>query len=601
MRLFTLAATALSAGASVLTAQAPASAPLSNITYDLTFNRETAANRTIHVVMNFQVGGQGEALLSLPDWTPGAYEITNFARWVSAFEATSAGKPLDWDKLDYDTWRVNPAGAKQVTVAFDVLADSLDNAMAWARDDFAFFNGTNLLLYPEGRGMDFSATVRVNTESDWQVATGMPTAGAGRAYREGNYHDLVDMPFFVGHIDYDSTTVNGLNVRLATWPAGVFTGQARADFWSAYGKLFAPQAAVFGETPYPNYTTLIVFDSTFGGGSALEHQSSHLGIYTTQGIGQEWVVSVTAHEMFHAFNVKRLRPAEMVPYRYDRPQPTPWLWVSEGITDYYADLTLLRAGIVDSASFLNTTAGKIANVANTVPVALEDASLSTWIHPTDGTGYIYYPKGSLAGFMLDIIIRDASDNRQSLDGVMRSVYQSTYQAGKGFGAADWWGAVSRAAGGRSFTEFNERYVDGREPFPWDSLLPKAGLRLVTDTVYLPRIGINTAPDSSGGIRVVAVAPGTSGADAGLRAGDVLMGISAIEVNSPDAFQQFRDQYGSREGADITYRIVRDGQPMSLPAKVRLASNITQRIEVVADAPAKAVRVRHGMFTGTTAR
>jgi S1-C subfamily serine protease len=124
---------------------------------------------------------------------------------------------------------------------------------------------------------------------------------------------------------------------------------------------------------------------------------------------------------------------------------------------------------------------------------------------------------------------------------------------------------------------------------------------VTDTGYLPRIGINTAQDSSGGIRVLAVAPGTSGAEAGLRAGDVLVGISQIDVSSPDAFQQFRDQYGSREGADITYRIVRDGQPMSLPAKVRLATNITQRIEVIADAPAKAQRVRHGIFSGTTAR
>ena len=102
--------------------------------------------------------------------------------------------------------------------------------------------------------------------------------------------------------------------------------------------------------------------------------------------------SITAHEMFHSWNVKRLRPAEMVPYRYDLAQPTVWLWVSEGITDYYADLTLVRSGIVDSAAFFDETGDKIANVKQTVPVALEDASLSTWIHPTDGTGYIYYPR-----------------------------------------------------------------------------------------------------------------------------------------------------------------------------------------------------------------
>jgi len=223
--------------------------------------------------------------------------------------------------------------------------------------DITFFNGTNVLLYPEGRGFSFPATVRITTEPDWRVATGMhPAAGGG--YTERNYHDLVDMPFFVGAFDYESAMVGGLNARLATYPAGTLSGAAREAFWADYLRMFAPQAAVFGETPYDNYTTMMVFDSAAQGGSAREHQSSHLGLYTPEGIGQRWVSSVTAHEMFHAFNVKRLRPVEMAPYRYDVPQPTPWLWVSEGITDYYADLTLLRGGIADSAEFLSTTGGE---------------------------------------------------------------------------------------------------------------------------------------------------------------------------------------------------------------------------------------------------
>ena len=104
-------------------------------------------------------------------------------------------------------------------------------------------------------------------------------------------------------------------------------------------------------------------------------------------------------------------------------------------------------------------------VAAAPATALEDASLTTWIGPIDGTQYLYYPKGSLAGFLLDIMIRDASDNRRSLDDVMRELYRSTYKKGRGFTAADWWSAVSRAAGGRSFTEFNAKYIDGREPLP----------------------------------------------------------------------------------------------------------------------------------------
>src|SRR6185312_841799 len=159
---------------------------------------------------------------------------------------------------------------------FNYLADSLDNAMAWSRPDFGFFNGTNLLLYPEGQGTDFAATVSVKTQPNWLVATGMTTSQAGRTYREGNYHDLVDKPFLVGRMDYDSMQVAGVWTRLATFPAGALTGQARAKMWEDIGKVIPVESAVFQETPWPHYTVMMLFDSSFGGLSALEHTNSHL-------------------------------------------------------------------------------------------------------------------------------------------------------------------------------------------------------------------------------------------------------------------------------------------------------------------------------------
>ncbi len=577
----------------------PTSAPLANISYDVTFTRETAPARQLGVTMAFDVTGGGDVLLSLPSWTPGAYEVTNFARWVSDFTPTAGDRELQWDKLDYDTWRIRPAGARHISVSFRFEADSLDNAMAWTQPDFAFFNGTNIFFYPEGRSLQFPALVRVHTEREWRVVTGMHPRGDG--WGESNYHDLVDMPFFVGQFDLDSATVNGFTMRLATWPAGTLSGEARSTFWDQYKKLFDPQSAVFGERPYASYTTLMVFPKEFGGGSALEHQNSHLGIYTPEGIGQIWVPSVTAHEMFHAFNVKRMRPADMVPYRYDVAQPTVWLWVSEGITDYYADLTLVRSGVVDSAEFLSETGNKIANVTQSPPVALEDASLSTWIHPTDGTGYLYYPKGSLAGFMLDILIRDASDNRHSLDDAMREVYQGTYKKGQGFDAKSWWGAVRRAAGGRDFSDFNARYVDGREPYPWDQVLPLAGLALVTDSMRLPRLGINTQNDTSG-VHVMQVVPGSSAAEAGVQAGDVLLALGDIDMtdNTPgDPFERFRQQFGSKEGQPFTIRARRGGQEVTLNATVRIVAVTQQRLTLDPAASTKAQRIRHGIFSGST--
>lgn len=582
-----------------ISASAPpiVSAPISNIRYDVTFNRELAARRHLAVAMDFDVTAAGDVILSLPAWTPGAYEMTWFAKWVSDFTPTADGKPLKWDKVDYDTWRIRTGGARRVRVAFEFQADSLDNAMAWSRNDFAFFNGTNVFLYPEGRAFDFPATVRIHTESDWLVATSMKPGAERDSYGEKNYHDLVDMPFFVGKFDLDSVNLAGVNTRLASYPAGQLAGTARAAFWEQYKTMFAPESKVFGETPFSTYTTLVVFDSAFGGGSALEHQSSHLGIYTPAGVGQLWFASVTAHEIIHAWNVKRLRPAEMVPYRYDVPEPTPWLWVSEGITDYYADLVLTRGGVMDSAGFLAATTDKILTVGNTVPVALEDASLSTWIHPTDGTGYIYYPKGSLAGFVLDILIRDASDNGKSLDDVMRELYRTTYKTGgKGFGSTEWWGAVKRAAGGKDFSGFNDRYIDGRDPFPWDSVLPLAGLSLVTDTLRIPRFGIETQTDSVGA-KVTNIAPDGAGAAAGLRLGDEITQLAEIPITGEESFDQFRTRYAGKEGAEVPIKIRRGSESLTLTARVRLATITNDRLTFDAKAGPKALKVRRGILTG----
>ena len=586
------------------TAQGPSkfptqSAPISNISYDVTFDSTTAAQRTIKVTMTFTSSGSGEVLLSLPSWTPGAYEISNYARYVSEFTPMAAGKPVSWDKTDPDTWRLRTTGSGTVTVSFDAEADSLDNAFAWTQPNFAFFNGTNLFLYPEGRSPDFPATVRIHTQEGWKVATGMHSGAEAGTYSEKNYHDLVDMPFFVGRFDFDSAQVGTKMARLATYPAGQLQDSARASVWQDIKRMIPAEIAVFQEAEWPTYTTFMVFSTTYGGGSALEHQNSHLGIYTTQLIGNPVLSSITAHEMFHSWNVKRLRPAEMVPYRYDAAQPTPWLWVSEGITDYYADLAMVRGGIVDSTAFFEATSGKISNINQSPPIALEDASLSTWIHPTDGTGYLYYPKGSLAGLMLDIMIRDASDNRQSLDDVMRSLYLSTYKSGKGFSAKEWWGAVSKASGGKNFDDFYARYVDGRDAYPWQTIFTMAGLKYTADTVMSPRMGVSTTIDSTG-IHVNQVVPGSSAAEAGVQVGDVLVALGDMPLGTDNDFgPAFRQKYAGQAGADLDYTVRRNGQTAVLHGKVKVVQMINWHLEADPAATARGARIRHGLLTGTT--
>jgi predicted metalloprotease with PDZ domain len=576
------------------------SAPIRDVHYDVTFMREHAQRRAVDVTMTFATTGSATVLLSLPAWTPGAYEISNFSRWVTSFEATGDGHALTWDKLDYDTWRVKPSGAKSVRVSFRYVADTLDNAMAWAKPDFLLFNGTNVFLYPEGQPLDYAATVTVHTESDWNVTSGMPPAGKARTFTATNYHDLVDMPFFIGHYDLDSARVVNHWVRLATYPPGSFGGMTRQTAWDQIKKVIPPEAAVFGETPWDTYTIMQIIDSAYSAASGLEHQSSHVDLLAPPYVGSDFLPSLYAHEIFHSWNVKRLRPADMWPYQYSHPQPTPWLWVSEGITDYYADLAEVRGGVVDEKGFYALTAGKMNEVMDGMPVALEDASVNTWVHPVDGTEYIYYPKGSLAGLMLDIMIRDASDNKHSLDDVMRGLYQSTYKRGRGFTSTDWWNAVSAAASNesapKSFASFHARFIDGRDAFPWDSILPLAGLRTRQERV--PRLGVLTQQDPSG-IVVASVQDGSSAAAAGVKPGDVLISVGEIPVEDQQFGARLRAKYGaSLEGAPLPIKLRRGTETLTLAGKLQFAPGEIV-VEANPAAGAKAVRIRNGILKGTT--
>ncbi len=573
--------------------------PISNVRYELSFDSATAARRSVGVAMRFDQPG-GAVELSLPAWTPGAYEISNFVRRVSNFTVTMGGAPVPWNKTDHDSWRVSPAASGTVEVRFDFLADTLDNAMAWSTRDFLMVNGTNVFLYPETGGLEFPSRVTVTTRTGWRVVTGLePDSGAagrrgGGGFRAASYHELVDAPFFIGRFDLDSTRIEGVWHRLASYPAGQLAGADRQLLWQQIRNFTPAISRVYGETPFRHYSTLLIFERAMGGGSALEHGNSHVGIYNPQFIGSPVLASITAHEIVHAWNVKRLRPADLVPYRYDRPQPTPLLWVSEGITDYYADLALVRGQVIDSTVFLAITNGKIQNVTDRPAVSLHDASLTTWVHPLDGTEYIYYDKGSLAGLLLDIQIRDASDNRRSLDDVMRTLYQRTFLAGRGFTEADFWNAATEAAGGKSFTDFAARYIRGRDPFPWSTVAPRAGMVFQVDTIMIPRLGVNTISDSSR-VTITAVTPGSAAAAAGIEPGDVLVRVGEVRVEGDEWGAEFRTRYAGAAGRAIPVVIRRGDSERTLSATVRLEAVIDGSLEFDPGASPKAARIRAGLL------
>ncbi len=585
-------------------------APISNVVYDVTVDSARTAARSLSVAMHFRVAGPGPVVLALPAWSPGHYTLLWFARRVSHFAPTSGDRPVEWHQLDFETWRLDglTPGAS-VTVGFDYRADTIDRAVAWTQPDFAFFNGTNLFLYPVGQGFDWGAQVRVHAPDGWRVATGMTPGTAPGVFTESNYHDLVDCPFFVGHFDLDSVAVSATPggpkdhwVRAASYPAGAVTGAHLTRWMDWLAKIAPAHAAVFHDMPWKTYTVLQVADPHPNGGG-LEHHDSQMDEISAEWLDLPFLPGLYSHEMFHAWNVKRLRPADLVPYRYDDAQPTPWLWVSEGITDYYSNIGIVRSGIGDSTGFFSAMAVAMTSVVTAPPTALADASLRSWIDPTDGSSGLYYPKGLAAGFLLDILIRDASDNRHSLDDVMRAVYDSTYKHGRGFTPVDWWTAVARAAAPGtpriSFADVRRRFIEGRDAFPWETILPLAGLRITRDSARVVTLGLATRPDSAGRARVAFVAPHSAAELAGIKAGDVLTQFGDVVFHDPSQLDAARRRYGGAEGTTVDATVVRAGQTLTLPVGIRTTVETHIRVNADPAASPKAARIRQGILTGST--
>jgi predicted metalloprotease with PDZ domain len=587
----------ITAAAQSLSAQTPrVSAPIGDISYEITADSAAVGRHQLGVTMSFRVNGTAPVILALPAWSPGHYVLLWFARRVSRFSPESGGVPLDWKKLDFQTWEIHPRAAGTVRVSFDYLANAVDRAVAWTAPNFAFFNGTNLFLYPVGSGFSWPARVTVRTEPSWRIATGMDPA-APNTFTATNYHDLTDMPFYVGRFAIDSTQVAGKWIRLAWYPAGSLT-PARRDRTFGWLQKFVPaEIAVFGEAPFRNYTLFQRSDTVVNGGG-LEHQASQVDEVLTSQLDAGYLPGLYAHEFFHAWNVKRLRPADLVPYRYDDAQPTSWLWVSEGITDYYSGVSLTRGGVLDSTAFFGFIANEIAQVGGAPPTAVSDASYDAWIGATDGSGGLYYPKGGLTGFLLDVLIRDASNNRGSLDQVMRALYEATYKRGRGFTPADWWGEVSRVAGGKSFSEFARRYVDGREALPIDSVLRLAGLQARTDTTREPRLGIQTATDT-GGVAITQITASGAAAAAGAQLGDRVVSAGDVTITSDDSFTGFRSRYAGTAATTVPLVVRRGGQTITLQLPIRLIPSVNTTVTPIPNAPEKAVRIRNGIMKGST--
>ncbi len=530
---------------------AQTSAPLSS---DIAFtvSMSKAYTHLLEVEMRVQIPANlqvpNETDLVMPVWTPGSYLIREFERHVQDFAADANGRALDWAKVNKNTWRVKTSGVRQWRATYRVYANELSVRTSELNSDHAFWNNAALLMYREG-SINAPATLRILPAPGWKIATGLPAVdGQPNTFRAENFDVLYDSPVECSNFKQIDFEVRGVPHRI------VIDGEGNYDqkrMLAGVQKIVETETALFGDLPYHDYTFILHLRANTGGG--LEHLNSTALGFRRNGFAKEegyrsfW--SLVAHEFFHLWNVKRIKPDALGPFDYTKENYTRLLWVAEGITDYYGQLMLRRAGLISDQTYLDQLAKRIEDFQNTpgrLEMSAEESSFDTWIkfyRPDENSvnsAISYYDKGELLGLLLDLDIRRRTHGAKSLDDVMRYLYDEFFKKGRNYTPAD----VQRACelmAGASLDQFFSRYVRGREELPYDEMLAAAGLQLEQAGIPIGGSGLDTP------VRVKAFL----GADLE-QTGDRLL-ITHVRAGTP-AYEQglnANDQIVALDGARVT--------------------------------------------------
>jgi predicted metalloprotease with PDZ domain len=423
--------------------------------------------------------------ISLPSWTPGWYTIRPYAANVIKLQAHANGKRLPMRAVDKQTWRITTEGNRKLTIEYDYFADNLNVNGAELTDKRGYFMGTNLFFYVPGHTNDTPSTLKFEIPEDWRIATGLKRGNEKNLFLVRDFDNLVDCPTVMGDFDDLTVTVLGKTIHIVITPRGQITTEAGNKLKEYVSRIIESQGKMFGGLPYDEYWVLYVIGRLRGGG-ALEHENSTNVMLGAMPPDPMQVTGVTSHEHFHVWNVKRIKPAGLIPYDYSKEQYIRELWVAEGFTSYYGDLHIRRAGIMTVSDYLRGLENQIRALQNNEArkwVSLSDSSTITWLsYGGIGSGFTtffpnYYNKGELVGMLLDLEIRGATGGKKSLDDVMRTLFENYYKRKRGYTNEDIEKVASDVAG-HSFKDFFKRYIDGTEELEYDAAFKHAGLRLV---------------------------------------------------------------------------------------------------------------------------
>ncbi len=510
------------------------------------------------------------AEIKMPVWTPGSYLIREYARHVEDFEAKDAnGNPLMWQKVNKNTWQINTKKANEIVVNYKVYANELTVRTNELNDEHAFFTPAALLMFPKGM-LNAPSTVKVVPYGSWKVATGLPEVPMTaeeiaaqpaniktKTFYAENFDILYDSPFEVSNFKEINFDVRGIPHRYVVTGEGNYNLERMATDTK---KIIEETAKIFGELPYKDYTFIL---NTRGGGG-LEHLNSTALQWDKFGFAPESrynaFLSLVAHEFFHLYNVKRIRPDALGPFDYENENYTRLLWVAEGATSYYEGVLMKRAGIVKDDYIFNQEASVIEGLQRQpgrFETSLEDASFDAWIkyyrrdENAVNNQISYYSKGELVNFLLDARIRAASGGAKSLDDVMRYLYTEFYKKGKNYTPADYQ-KISEMMAGKSLEEFFSKYVRGTAEIEYDEVLRDMGLRVVrnraeSEAAYL---GANLT-EANGGLRITSLPSDTPAYIWGLNTDDQIVAVDGYQVSNSRFLDFYLDQKKAGDKVKLT--------------------------------------------------
>jgi predicted metalloprotease with PDZ domain len=503
---------------------------------------------------------------------------------------------LNAPKISKNCWRIATTGLSTVTVKYRVYCFEISVRTSFVDAAHAFLCSTGVFMYPD-KMLHIPSTVHIIPYKGWATVSSSLEAVNGDQFTRHapNYDILFDSPIEVGNQDVFGFDAAGVKYEVAMQGGGNYDKERlKKDM----AKIVEQETAVFGENPNKYYLFLVHNYARGGGG--LEHLSS-----TTLGASRDNYASeagyhnflgLVAHEHFHLWNVKRLRPFVLGPFNYDTENYTTDLWIAEGFTAYYQNIILRHANLYPPESYLAAAANDINMIENTPGSKIQsvaEGSFDAWIksyRPNENSiniGISYYTKGAVAGLLLDLEIINDSKGKYSLDDVMRYMYITYYkQKKRGYTDAEFKKGFEKFAG-RNLDDFYKNYIYGITPIDYNHYLGYAGYKLTDELAASnePTLGIGV--NNFSGRKIVAtVLRGTAGWIDGINVNDELIGIDGTPITDFATALA-----GKKPGDKISVGVLRDGLPLTLPVTLLRDNRVKNKIESLPDVTPQQLTVR----------